>query len=126
MSRSQAQRILSEFFVEGGVPSVIVAKLTLRCLRLFAPNLAFEMGLPIDERQPLGRWLDERSAHIYQRSIQTRVEACWDKLFCVYSERGSADILVKEVSTNIYGKDFSQRYRQQPRQALRGAQCQLT
>ena len=106
MPRSQAQRLLSEFFIQGGVPQEVAAKLTLHCLRLFAPNLAFETGLPIDDRQPLGRWLDERSANIYQRSIQTRVESCWGKLLFTYMNDEFTETRVKEVSTNIHGKEF--------------------
>ena len=106
MPRSQAQRLLSEFFIQGGVPQAVAAKLTLRRLRLLAPSLAFKMGLPIDDCQPLGRWLDERSANIYQRSIQTRVEACWDKLLFKYTNDEFTETRVKEVSTNIHGKEF--------------------
>ena len=96
MPRSQAVKLLHECFRTGGVDPELV-------------HCAFTIGLSAEDRQPLGRWADEKTADVYQRGVQQRVEVVWDKIMVQHGRGDLSQKLVREsvlVDTDIHSKSF--------------------
>eukprot|EP00971_Amphidinium_carterae_P302693 6014580-Amphidinium_carterae.1 len=99
--RDQALTWLRMLLQMGGVAPHLAAKVTLPSLRVFAPDLAYTLGVPRDERQYLGRWAQESTADVYTRNHRTVITNIWDKLMANTLQPDEHD-----TSVDIHGAEY--------------------
>ncbi|CAE6949120.1 GIP [Symbiodinium sp. CCMP2592] len=57
-----------------------VKMMTLSSFRVFMPNLAFQMGVPREQRRYLGRWQGDSMADVYTREHRSVVLSIWKEV----------------------------------------------
>jgi len=105
MPSSQATRVLRDCLVIGGSSRADAEVLTLHSLRLFAPNLAYKLGVGPTDRKALGRWQRPETADIYQRETRACVERVWDKIHEACAREHKSDEAQVAIPLDILG-DF--------------------
>eukprot|EP00971_Amphidinium_carterae_P349962 6491317-Amphidinium_carterae.1 len=99
--REQALTWLRMLLQMGGESPQRAAKVTLPSLRVFAPDLAYSLGVPRDERQYLGRWAQESTADIYTRNHRAVITGIWDKLMA-----STTPVMEHDTSEDIHGAEY--------------------
>ncbi|CAE7766703.1 Rbm17 [Symbiodinium sp. CCMP2592] len=62
------------------IPEEEVKMMTLSSFRVFMPNLAFQMGVPREQRRYLGRWQGDSMADVYTREHRSVVLSIWKEV----------------------------------------------